>query len=520
MPELTPETKQALTATVAHWRDTDLDTYAELERGRAGHIELLLEPETEAELAALVQALRAHGVQTCTIAGQSGLVEAQRPHGVAIGMWRFDAIGELTLPDGARVPPEEFASVPDRTEGAPLHGATLRVGAGVAIDTVNAALAPAGLKLPIVMGSTGSATAGACAANASAGANAVRYGTAADMAVHVRGVLGTGEVVAEDVPPRPPVTDPDQCVIRADRFLHGASLVGSQGALGLVTEVTYRLYPVARDQAALLLPVPDVATAIHLRDQLAARFASETVALELFEIIRHQTLQRALAHAELALRDGAREAPYYALVLLVSDEPGGESMFGSTFAEAVVTHAMTALTGPDGAPCYPEGDFDFDHDPHRLLEIREACSEMSRLLPKQSYDVVVPPARLDRFVADLEATMADAHPAFELSVFGHAGVGALHLHAIASDDATLARHRDAIDALVFDLVQAHHGSPWAEHGVGRKWGEEWRRRTPRAVQEEMLRLKRACDPDNVLGSRLFGFDTLLADAGDRPGPGA
>ena len=520
MPDLTPDTKQALTATVAHWRDTDLDDLAVLERGRAGHLELLLEPESEAELSALVLALRAHAVQTCTIAGQSGLVEAQRPHGVAIGMWRFDAIGDLTLPDGTPVPPEDLASVPDRTGGASLHGATLRVGAGVTIDAINAALAPAGLKLPIVMGSTGSATAGACAANASAGANAVRYGTAADLAVHVRGVLGTGEVVAQDVPPRPPVTDPDQCVIRADRFLHGASLVGSQGALGLITEVTYRLYSVARDQAALLLPVPDVATATHLRDQLSARFASDTVALELFEIIRYQTLQRALAHAELALRDGTREAPYHALVLLVSDEPSGESMFGSAFAEAIITHVMTELVGPDGAPLYPGGDFDFDHDPHRLLAIREACSEMSRLLSKQSYDVVVPPARLDRFVADLETAMTDAHPAFELSVFGHAGVGALHLHAIAPDDATLARHRDALDALVFDLVQAHHGSPWAEHGVGSKWGQEWRRRTPRAVQEEMLRLKRACDPDNVLGSRLFGFDTLLAGADSQPRPGA
>jgi len=46
--------------------------------------------------------------------------------------------------------------------------------------------------------------------------------------------------------------------------------------------------------------------------------------------------------------------------------------------------------------------------------------------------------------------------------------------------------------------------------VGAKWGYEWQRRTPPAVLAEMLQLKRQCDPDNVIGSRLFGFDVLLA----------
>jgi FAD/FMN-containing dehydrogenase len=100
-------------------------------------------------------------------------------------------------------------------------------------------------------------------------------------------------------------------------------------------------------------------------------------------------------------------------------------------------------------------------------------------------------------------------PDFRLGLFGHAGVGALHLHAIASAAAILDAARAELDRLVFDLVQAHGGSPWAEHGVGRKWGAEWQRRTPPEVRAEMLALKRRCDPDNVIGSRLFGFDRML-----------
>jgi FAD/FMN-containing dehydrogenase len=384
------------------------------------------------------------------------------------------------------------------------------VGAGAAIDAINEALAPAGLKLPIVMGSTGSASAGACAANGSAGANAIRYGTAADLVRHVRGVLGTGEIIARDVAPRPPVTDPAQCRIRSDRFPAGESLVGSQGALGLITEVVYEVFPLAQDQAIALLPVPDIATAVHLLAQLQARFDRAGQAVELFEIIGQDTLDRALVHAEQSLREGVGRAPYYAMALVVSDTATAASAFGSQFVEELITFLMGEATDRDGRLRYEQGDFDFDHDPARLLHLRESCSEMSRTLPKQAYDVVVPLAHLDAFVTALEAMMAAEFPTLRLGLFGHAGVGALHLHAIAEAAAALAPLREALDTRLFDLVQSFGGSPWAEHGVGRKWGHEWRRRTPPEVVAEMLRLKRRCDPDNVIGSRLFGFDELLA----------
>jgi FAD/FMN-containing dehydrogenase len=259
-----------------------------------------------------------------------------------------------------------------------------------------------------------------------------------------------------------------------------------------------------------LLPVPTIAAAMHLLPQLRGRFDREGCAVELFEIIGQKTLDRALGHAGRVLREGVEPAPYYVLFAAVSDTETGPSALGSAFVEEVVMFLMSEATGPDGGLLFEQGAFDYDHAPARLLQVREACSEMSRSLPKQAYDVVVPTGRLDAFVSALEQELAARFPSFGLGLFGHAGVGALHLHAIAPDQQALEPARESLDALVFDLVQQCGGSPWAEHGVGRKWGREWQRRTPPEVLAEMLELKRRCDPDNVIGSRLFGFHRLLA----------
>lgn len=432
-------------------------------------------------------------------------------------MRRFDHLGEITLADGSRFPPERFSELGTRLT-ADLNGARIRVGAGVTIDTINKAPEPAGLKLPIVMGSTGSATAGACAANGTAGANSLRYGTAANMACHVRGVLGTGEVIARDVECAPSVNGPDRCIIRSDRFTHGDHLVGSQGVLGLITEVTYQIFPREKDQVIVLLPVPDMATANHFREQLNHRWGSGQTAVELFEIISRSTLARARSHAGQSLRDGLGIAPYYALVALTSQVAWKPSALGSAFVDRVLSFLMTEARDPEGGLPYAGGNIDFDHDTNRLLCLREACSGMSHLLPKQAYDVVLPLRNLDAFVARLESAMATGFPDLQFSIFGHAGVGALHLHAIALSDEALAAARETLDEVVLDLVQDLDGCPWAEHGIGTKWAEQWQRRTPVEVQKEMLKIKRRCDPDNVLGSRLFGFHQLLSRERTQLGP--
>lgn len=508
-----------------------LEGMEHLERGRNGELELVLFPADAAELQAVVKALAAAGLPSTTISGQTGLVEAQRAQGIAISTRDLNAPIALQLQDGSALafsPKQAGLSYTEQLEqwrdeltqaavGKDLTEAVLQVQAGMAIDAINGrsstgdepggfpgVLQGIGRKIPVVMASTPTATIGATVANGSAGANAVRYGTAADMAVWAEGVLGTGELVRHHNNGRA-AAEADAPVIRSDRFSHGDSLIGSQGAFGIITAVAVQTFAEPKEQVITLFPVADCAEAQHVLAAARDYFSEAGEDIELFELVRGETLQRAQEHAQK--RAHAAAGPYYVLMQLMSENTYPESEFfpdHSAFFEKMAMFFMDGLHKADGSGLmFPDAEgVDYDSTPHRLMTIREAASEMSRGKPKRTYDVVVPLARLDALVAGLERIARDDFPAMQLEIFGHAGVGALHVHFIGEAGERAA----ALDTAVFDLTESLHGSPWAEHGVGSKWADAWQQRTPQAVQEDMLALVKRHDPQNVIGSYLFGFN--------------
>jgi FAD/FMN-containing dehydrogenase len=127
-----------------------------------------------------------------------------------------------------------------------------------------------------------------------------------------------------------------------------------------------------------------------------------------------------------------------------------------------------------------------------LWAYRERLTEaISAIGVPHKIDVAVPQGRLAAFRAALDDVARDASGGADCKVvvFGHVGVGNLHVNVIGPDPAG-----NAVDVAVARLAAANDGSAAAEHGIGRaKVGWlDWSR--PAGEIAAMRAIKSALDP--------------------------
>lgn len=472
------------------WLDADspsgVATYTTPERGLAGTTPLVLRPRTPAQVQALIAACHEAGQPLVIAAGRTGLVEAQKPQGeVVLSLERLDS----------------FIGI-EQTESGPVATAQ----AGIPIDTLNEYLWHEGLVFPMEMGSSATATLGGCVANGSAGANAVCYGTAADLAVQVTGVDGHGAWRTDERPAKADTAN--GLVINSARFPYGDSLIGSQGALGVITQATVRVFPLPKQREGALIAFDRLADALALLAEARKTFPGD---VEEFEFLSGETLALAMetkAHSPFYSSQAPHRAPWHVLLQLKAQEEGD---LQELLVEFLMEH------GPDEerislAPL------------KRLKEMRHSLTETSNLrvgaLRKDpsdqieefrvAFDVAAPLDRFEAFIDSIRQAVAKVTGIYLLVEFGHLGVGGAHIHVLRTDGAKLGVKKAAIVAGVLEACRSHGGTFSAEHGIGSKWSEAFVSDAPVATVFQVQAAIKAADPKGILNPRAFGKAALLA----------
>ncbi|TDU24144.1 FAD/FMN-containing dehydrogenase [Panacagrimonas perspica] len=487
--------------------------YETPERGAPGHAEAVLLPDSEAEVERALKLANEHRLHFVLSSGRTGLVESQRPEGeVVLSLEKLRGFLAFTLADGRECRFERSES-PDAVRnrlfawwsdlGKPeLADSTVTIEAGLAVDTLNEILAPLGRMFPMEMGSTASASLGACVANASAGANAVCYGTAAHMATAAWGFWGDGSATGPQAASSWVRPATDQLAIDSTRLPPAWGLVGSQGVFGVITRVQLRTQPIPATREGALLAVASMPEAMRVFSLARETFGSN---IEEFEFLSRSAVELVLRRKGGDVRlpfEHTPDAPYLVLMQVKSDLPDED------LAQKLYAFCSETAGVPDEAIGYAPLP--------ALKKIRHSVTEASNLEMRAlgggrlSFDTATPVSVFGDYLAQLAGELRAARPDVQLVDFGHAGVGGAHLHLIGGQGAPVAPDAARLTKIVFDVTQAFGGTFSAEHGVGPKWATEFLQRTPRARLDELAARKRRHDPLNVLSPRSFGFDRLLA----------
>ncbi|SER57743.1 FAD-binding oxidoreductase [Giesbergeria anulus] len=345
---------------------------------------------------------------------------------------------------------------------------TVTVQAGVTRKQLNEAVKSTGLFFPIDPGAD--ATLGGMCATRASGTNAVRYGTMRENVLALQVVMADGSVVRTGS--------------RAKKSSAGYDLtrlmVGSEGTLGIITEVTVKLYPLPEAVSAAICSFPSI--------EAAVRTVIQTIQLGVpiarVELIDANSVRMVNRYAKL----GLREEPL--LLMEFHGSPTGVQEQAQT-----VQDIARELGG---------NDFEWASTPEERTRLwtarhnalfaaiasRPGCKAIST-------DTCVPISRLADCLLDSVAE-ADASgiPYF---LVGHVGDGNFHFGYLIDPDSTdeRARAEQLNQSLVQRAIQMQ-GTCSGEHGVGlHKMGFLLEEAGAPALAV-MRAIKQALDPHNIL----------------------
>jgi glycolate oxidase len=260
-------------------------------------------------------------------------------------------------------------------------------------------------------------------------------------------------------------------------------LVGSEGTLGVITEVTVRLLPLPAYSIDLLAPFDDLGKASRA---VGAIIASRIVPTAI-EFVEREAI-------ELARRFLNKEIPFgdagaHLLIRLDGDDKAQVDRQMERLWEVV-----RAAGGADMITAESASTRDRLWEARRC--IREAVVAEGRV--KCGEDVVVPRARIPDFVIRAKSLVTDI--GIRSIFFGHAGDGNVHVELMKADlsdtqwEERLGRAREGLYRIAKELGGLMSG----EHGIGMIRREHLTSSLDPAQVEIMRRIKEAVDPLGIM----------------------
>ena len=345
---------------------------------------------------------------------------------------------------------------------------TVTVQAGVTREQLNREIRDTGLFFPIDPGAN--ASLGGMAATRASGTNAVRYGTMRENVLGLTVVTAGGEVIHTGTRARKSSAGYDLTRL----------LVGSEGTLGVMTEITLRLYPLPEAVSAAVCHFPSIDAAV----QTTIQIIQMGVPIARCELLDANAIRGVNKHSKLTLR----EAP-----MLLMEFHGSEA---GVKEQAETVQALAREHGGE--------DFQWARTPEERTKLWTARhqSYFAALQTRpgcrcQSSDTCVP---ISHLAESINESVAEAEASgIPYWIVGHVGDGNFHLsYLLDPNDPAEIAEVERLNVLMVQRALRLSGTCTGEHGIGLHKMAYLADEAGAGAIEMMRSIKRALDPKNIM----------------------
>ncbi|MDH5262992.1 MAG: FAD-binding oxidoreductase [Gammaproteobacteria bacterium] len=410
----------------------------------------IVRPETPAEVSAILRCCNLAGQTVVPFGGMTNLVQgcATTADDIVLSLARMNRVEDV-----------------DKLAG------TLTAQAGVTLHAAQEAAAAADWFFPVDIGARASCQLGGLVSNNAGGNKVIRYGMTRDTVLGLEAVLADGTVISSM----------NRYIKNNSGFDLKHMFIGSEGVLGVITRLVFRLRATARSHNVALLACKDFDDVVAILEVANRTLPNTISAFEVMWNSFYSLVVQPRGRLAPPLEPGAGQ---YVLI----ETMGVDQEHDAAAFEALLEDLMQRDLLVDGMLAKS------DREREMIWEIRDEVEPV--IGGAHNFDVSLRSADVGDYVSKVEAAIAGILPEAHVIGFGHLGDNNVHISVsgVAWDDDKIRR----VEEQVYGCLAPFDGAISAEHGIGLEKRAYLPISRSEAEIDMMKLLKRTLDPNNIL----------------------
>ena len=407
-------------------------------------------PASTAEVAAILRVCHEAGQPVVPFGGMTNLVQ-----------------GALTGPDDVAISFERM----DRIEDIDPTANTMTVQAGVTMQAAQERADEAGLYFPVDIGARGNCMLGGNVSTNAGGTRVIRYGMIRESVLGLEAVLADGTIV----------TSMNTLLKNNSGFDLKQLFIGTEGQLGLITRIVFRLQAKPRSHNVALVACDEYEQVVRLLNETRRHLGG---ALCGFEVMWDNYFHEVVEPAGRLPSPVPPEHRFYVIIEATGTHPGTDdeaflSAIGEIFEAGVCAAGVIAKS---------------DTERESIWAIRHEVEWVVR--DAHVFDISLPVPDVYEYNETVAAGIRGAIPDAKVVTFGHLGDNNIHICVLCGERTDA--NAKIIEKHVYEALRPYGGAISAEHGIGME-KKAWLPVSRSAAEISLMKtLKQSLDPKNIL----------------------